>query len=320
MSGSECPDQSRVDALAVSESDSTAEPEPEPEPNSKPGASFRTSSDTPARAAVEGAVHRRRPSRPGAGLAAVLILLVICVASFFWYREVGGPQPFWQSASTPGEDSDGELDVLKPVREVEQAVPDGVVHGTEAAQDIDSPLDSERAIRLLLPVVVRARPVLAALPPAAAREGEAEFAARLDAEEALLVEARPAVEAIGPSVAPVGAIQVHFDFDSSTLDEGSRRSLELAAHMMERAGPAAKARISGYADPFGNGDYNLSLSRRRAETVADYMVRLGVPPRRMEVRGLGSLERSGSGDAERPVGGVDAQRLVRVEIIPDTTR
>jgi outer membrane protein OmpA-like peptidoglycan-associated protein len=46
-------------------------------------------------------------------------------------------------------------------------------------------------------------------------------------------------------------------------------------------------RIEGHTDSIGSRAGNLDLSRRRAESVADFLVEMGVPRDRLEVRGYG---------------------------------
>lgn len=46
-------------------------------------------------------------------------------------------------------------------------------------------------------------------------------------------------------------------------------------------------RIEGHTDGVGNRAGNIALSRRRAQSVADYLVSMGVPRTRIEVQGYG---------------------------------
>jgi OOP family OmpA-OmpF porin len=46
-------------------------------------------------------------------------------------------------------------------------------------------------------------------------------------------------------------------------------------------------RIEGHTDGVGNRASNVALSRRRAQSVADYLVSMGVPRSRIEVQGYG---------------------------------
>jgi OmpA family/PEGA domain len=51
--------------------------------------------------------------------------------------------------------------------------------------------------------------------------------------------------------------------------------------------PKASLLVIGYADVRGSEEYNLALSRRRAELVRDYLVSKGVPASDIEIRGEG---------------------------------
>ena len=45
--------------------------------------------------------------------------------------------------------------------------------------------------------------------------------------------------------------------------------------------------IEGHTDAQGNREFNVELSKRRAQAVADYLTELGVPADRLEVKGFG---------------------------------
>ena len=51
--------------------------------------------------------------------------------------------------------------------------------------------------------------------------------------------------------------------------------------------PDTRISISGFADPSGPADFNMTLSINRAEAVAAYIVNGGIDPARMTVRGFG---------------------------------
>ncbi len=84
-----------------------------------------------------------------------------------------------------------------------------------------------------------------------------------------------------------GAI-VFFDTDSTTLDE---RSTDALSGTMRWLGQVLEAgawlEISGGADDRGSADYNLALSRRRAEAVRDWYARQGIAADKLEVRAWG---------------------------------
>jgi len=48
--------------------------------------------------------------------------------------------------------------------------------------------------------------------------------------------------------------------------------------------------VTGYADTSGSAETNMKLSERRAQAVADELVRLGVNPQRIEVVAVGGVD------------------------------
>jgi len=73
---------------------------------------------------------------------------------------------------------------------------------------------------------------------------------------------------------------LYFAFDSAALRPSARRQLqdELVPHVMGHLEtPGAFVAIRGHADSVGAADYNLQLSRRRADAVKHVLVKGGVP-------------------------------------------
>ena len=100
---------------------------------------------------------------------------------------------------------------------------------------------------------------------------------------ALLVLAGPAAhaqsgaEAIAPpEVESPGRYLVTFALDQATLTEPNRQVIAQAAEYY-RQGGTPQVTVTGYTDTSGSADHNLELSERRAEVVADELVREGVP-------------------------------------------
>ncbi len=83
--------------------------------------------------------------------------------------------------------------------------------------------------------------------------------------------------------------KVLFDFDRFELKEISRSSLDEVVKLL-KAYPENKIRIEGHTDSVGAADYNLNLSRLRAESVAKYLVQQGVPTSRIETAGYGETK------------------------------
>lgn len=79
---------------------------------------------------------------------------------------------------------------------------------------------------------------------------------------------------------------VHFDFDKSNIDEAAARILnENIETLMDS--PRFRVRIDAYTDHVGGDQYNLRLSKRRAEAVTEFYVENGIAENRIESRGLG---------------------------------
>jgi outer membrane protein OmpA-like peptidoglycan-associated protein len=79
---------------------------------------------------------------------------------------------------------------------------------------------------------------------------------------------------------------VFFDFDKYNLTPDARRVIEAAAQSYKANG-SARLEVSGYTDLAGTQAYNLRLSQRRADAVANYLLRQGVPKTVMDVKWFG---------------------------------
>lgn len=83
--------------------------------------------------------------------------------------------------------------------------------------------------------------------------------------------------------------EVMFDFDSATIRPGFRETLRKVADVL-RDYPQSEATIVGHTDSVGSAEYNLELSRRRAEAVRQALIDEGVPPERLRAEGRGEAE------------------------------
>ena len=68
-----------------------------------------------------------------------------------------------------------------------------------------------------------------------------------------------------------------FAFDSAKLDSADEAKLDDVANRLKNEAPDAKLTITGHTDSVGSDAYNQGLSERRAQAVADYLVRSGIP-------------------------------------------
>lgn len=77
-------------------------------------------------------------------------------------------------------------------------------------------------------------------------------------------------------------VNVYFDFDKTKITTGSISAINFLIKYLN-ANPEAHVDIIGYADEFGNTDYNMGLSRRRAERVFEMITRFGIDEDRLHM-------------------------------------
>ena len=109
----------------------------------------------------------------------------------------------------------------------------------------------------------------------------------------------------GPNIAPgtpedfvvnVGD-RVHFGFDRFDLTDEARNVLREQAQWLQQHGSIAVT-IAGHADERGTREYNLALGERRAISVRNFLIALGVEPDRVRTVSYGK---------ERPVDPASAE-------------
>ncbi len=147
---------------------------------------------------------------------------------------------------------------------------------------------------------------------ARSREVESERVRALTAEQRL-VELEGELEALRSQKTDRGLVltlsDILFPLDEAALKPGGQRVLDRVAHVLAER-PEQRVLVEGHTDGLGSGAYNRSLSRRRADAVANYLVRRGVQPDRVTTRGWGESAPVASNDT--PAG---RQQNRRVEII-----
>jgi peptidoglycan-associated lipoprotein len=72
---------------------------------------------------------------------------------------------------------------------------------------------------------------------------------------------------------PLG--EVLFDYDEFTLTDDDRAILQKNADYLRRW-TSVRATVEGHADSRGTNEYNLALGERRANSVREYLVSLGI--------------------------------------------
>jgi len=89
--------------------------------------------------------------------------------------------------------------------------------------------------------------------------------------------AAPAPPPPAPVPPPAPRISlVFFDFDKAVLTPDGAKIVEQAASVY-KAGGVGRIDLTGYTDLSGTQQYNLALSKRRADAVRAYLEKLGVP-------------------------------------------
>ena len=95
-----------------------------------------------------------------------------------------------------------------------------------------------------------------------------------------------------PAGAKVNAVgcwvldNVLFDFDKATIKPATFAQLDAVYEILEK-NPAMSVELQGHTDNIGSKKYNMDLSLRRANAVANYLVDKGVARNRLATTGFG---------------------------------
>ena len=98
---------------------------------------------------------------------------------------------------------------------------------------------------------------------------------------------------------------VYFDFDKYTVSANERAKIDAVAGRVK----ATDVIIAGYTDHFGTAEYNLGLSDRRAQSVREYLVKIGANEARSEIMALGS-QQADKNAAGRQSGAKDRKAVI----------
>lgn len=168
---------------------------------------------------------------------------------------------------------------------------DSAVERAQAAQSAAAAAESEAA---------RAR--------TAARDANTELAALRAKREEELNRMQEALSRIAPTRrTPLGLVvdlaedSFKFDFDKADLKPENRELLSRIAGVL-LASNGYRLFVYGHTDDVGTNEYNQGLSERRANAVADYLVRAGVPEEIIDRKGYGKSSprvKGASADARR---------------------
>ncbi|HEY7977595.1 MAG TPA: peptidoglycan-associated lipoprotein Pal [Rhizomicrobium sp.] len=79
---------------------------------------------------------------------------------------------------------------------------------------------------------------------------------------------------------------VHFDYDAYNITDEDRSVLQRQAAWLAKY-PSVRVTIEGHCDERGTREYNLALGARRANSVKEYLVSVGVSAGRLDTISYG---------------------------------
>ena len=110
----------------------------------------------------------------------------------------------------------------------------------------------------------------------------------------------------------IPADRVFFDFDSYSLDDRDRATLDAQAIWLTR-NSGVRVTIEGHADERGTREYNLALGDRRANAARDYLESRGIAAGRMQVISWGKERPANPGSSEEAY----AENRRAVTVVPE---
>jgi OOP family OmpA-OmpF porin len=81
-----------------------------------------------------------------------------------------------------------------------------------------------------------------------------------------------------------------FEFNSDRLQPEAAESLQKLVNYVKRPPGLQSMIIEGHTDSIGKAAYNLNLSQRRAQTVKQTLVKMGLPASRIRAIGYGESQ------------------------------
>jgi outer membrane protein OmpA-like peptidoglycan-associated protein len=97
------------------------------------------------------------------------------------------------------------------------------------------------------------------------------------------------VERVGEGIKITFGSDILFDVNKADLKEATKRQLSEFAQTLNKY-EDTEVVIEGHADATGPDDYNLKLSKQRADAVADYLKSLGGKSSRLDEKGYGEAQ------------------------------
>ena len=92
---------------------------------------------------------------------------------------------------------------------------------------------------------------------------------------------------------------IYHAYDQYDIDDSEKVLLEHIVQELQQH-PTWNLLIKSHTDPRGSAEYNLLLSQKRAETVRQQLINLGIAPKRLQTKGMGESELLYPCDEETP--------------------
>lgn len=102
-----------------------------------------------------------------------------------------------------------------------------------------------------------------------------------------------------------------FNINSIALSNNAKKEIKLIYELLEKR-PDTQILISGHTDDIGASDFNKDLSEKRAKSVADYFVLLGLNKDRISALGYGNSNPISSNETDN---GRNKNRRVSFKIV-----
>lgn len=90
---------------------------------------------------------------------------------------------------------------------------------------------------------------------------------------------------------------VVFDYNSTELSDAAKAEIKLVYDELSKH-PDYTLTINGHTDYVGGADFNLDLSNRRAQAVANYFTQLGLDTKKITAKGFGDTQPVTTNDTE----------------------
>ncbi len=100
------------------------------------------------------------------------------------------------------------------------------------------------------------------------------------------IETRIVLEALPAPTEDITLQNIYYDFDDTTIRAESYPELDKLVKLLAE-NPTLKVEIGSHTDARGPNDYNMRLSRGRANSVVEYLKDKGIPEIRLQARGYG---------------------------------